>query len=378
MKYSRTMLYVLITIGLQIYFLYAQMDIDNNGNPIKSVKEQEIKRVPTKDEKKSRQNFTDVDTAIIINGFPSPSNGVGDLAFDGKYLWIEAYRASVIYKVSPMDGSIIKTIPTNVIRAYGLTFDNQYLWLADTDNYEIQKIDTATGTVIQSFPTPADSTHSYPGGLAWDGTNLWHNDKASPQIDSGPDLTFQIDTTGQTLQTFSAVGAYPTGLAWDGQHLWTSDNAFKQIHQVDPTNFNILRTIAAPGGDYPNGLAWDGQYLWVSNNDADSIYQLDVGLTGIDENEFGDALPYDFVLFQNYPNPFNPSTKIKFSLPKAGKVEIDIYNVSGQFVGKLLNGTKKAGTYIVNWDASNMSSGMYFIRIKSGDFIKTRKCLLIK
>ena len=71
-------------------------------------------------------------------------------------------------------------------------------------------------------------------------------------------------------------------------------------------------------------------------------------------------------------------TNIKFSMPKAEKVEIDIFNVAGQFIGQLINESKKSGTYIVTWDATNMPTGMYFVRIKAGTFISTRKCLLTK
>jgi len=89
-------------------------------------------------------------------------------------------------------------------------------------------------------------------------------------------------------------------------------------------------------------------------------------------------IPKKYALFPNYPNPFNPLTKIKFSLPKPGKVQINVYNILGQRVAKLLDAKKSAGTYNINWDASKMSSGMYFIRLESDAFVKVRKCLLIK
>jgi len=89
-------------------------------------------------------------------------------------------------------------------------------------------------------------------------------------------------------------------------------------------------------------------------------------------------IPKQYALYQNYPNPFNPLTKIKFSLPKPGKVRITVYNILGQNVEKLLDTKQTAGTHDITWDASKMSSGMYFIRLESQDFIKVRKCLLIK
>jgi len=88
--------------------------------------------------------------------------------------------------------------------------------------------------------------------------------------------------------------------------------------------------------------------------------------------------PKEFSLYPLYPNPFNHSIKVRFTLPEAGKVDIDVYNVTGQYIGKLLNENKTSGTYFFIWDASKMPSGSYFIRFKSGNFSKTRKCLLVK
>ncbi len=100
-------------------------------------------------------------------------------------------------------------------------------------------------------------------------------------------------------------------------------------------------------------------------------------ITAIEEQNIKE-IPNTFVLYPLYPNPFNPLTRIKFDIPRTVKVEISVYNIAGRCMGKLLNENKKAGTYIVNWDASKMASGMYFIRMKAGNYVKTRKCLLVK
>lgn len=89
-------------------------------------------------------------------------------------------------------------------------------------------------------------------------------------------------------------------------------------------------------------------------------------------------IPKKYTLFPMYPNPFNPATHVKFSLPKAGKVQINVYNILGQKVAKLLDAKKAAGVYDISWNASRLSSGMYFIRFESADYVKVRKCLLIK
>lgn len=88
--------------------------------------------------------------------------------------------------------------------------------------------------------------------------------------------------------------------------------------------------------------------------------------------------PQSYMLGQNYPNPFNPTTRIDFSLPKEGYVEIDIYDVTGKKVSSLVRDPFKAGTYSVEFNASNLASGIYFYTIRSGDFTATKKMLLIK
>jgi hypothetical protein len=83
-------------------------------------------------------------------------------------------------------------------------------------------------------------------------------------------------------------------------------------------------------------------------------------------------------LFQNYPNPFNPSTTIKYSIQTSEYVTLKVYDVLGNEVATLANEEKPAGSYEVKFDASHLSSGIYFYELKAGSFIETRKMLLLK
>jgi hypothetical protein len=89
-------------------------------------------------------------------------------------------------------------------------------------------------------------------------------------------------------------------------------------------------------------------------------------------------LPIEYVLAQNYPNPFNPSTTIEFALPNAGYVTLTVHNVLGQEVAKLIAGDHAAGNFNATWDASEMPSGVYFYRLTAGEYIQTKRAVLMK
>ena len=90
-------------------------------------------------------------------------------------------------------------------------------------------------------------------------------------------------------------------------------------------------------------------------------------------------LPIRYDLKQNYPNPFNPVTNISYSIPLLGNVSLVIYNLLGEEVSRLVDDKQRqVGEYIASWDASNMTSGIYFYRLQAGDFVRTRKMVLLK
>jgi hypothetical protein len=101
-------------------------------------------------------------------------------------------------------------------------------------------------------------------------------------------------------------------------------------------------------------------------------------VTGIALPGVGTQLPARFALFQNYPNPFNPSTKIRYELPTQVRVTLTIYNVLGQQVTELVNEEQAPGRYEVHLNAQSFASGLYMYRLQAGDFVQTRKLLLIK
>jgi len=90
------------------------------------------------------------------------------------------------------------------------------------------------------------------------------------------------------------------------------------------------------------------------------------------------AAPADFVLRQNYPNPFNPNTTITFGVPVKANVVLKVFNSLGEEVSQLVNEEKSAGTYEVEFNGKDLTSGIYFYRIQAGDFVETKKMILMK
>ena len=89
-------------------------------------------------------------------------------------------------------------------------------------------------------------------------------------------------------------------------------------------------------------------------------------------------LPTHFEMSGNYPNPFNSSTNIKIDIPQANEVALFVYDINGRIVETIHSGKLNAGSHIFSWNASNVSSGLYFISLKTGKFNKVIKCTLLK
>ena len=123
-------------------------------------------------------------------------------------------------------------------------------------------------------------------------------------------------------------------------------------------------------------------YIFAGSN-VNSVYRRPLGELVTVISSVSNQIPLEYSMKQNYPNPFNPTTKIKFEIPNPksetnSKTEIRIYDVLGKEVAVLVNENLKPGIYDVEWDGTNYSSGMYFYKLESGNYIETKKMLMIK
>jgi len=137
----------------------------------------------------------------------------------------------------------------------------------------------------------------------------------------------------------------------------------------------ILANIVGRGKDSLNSITHSREFSeeiegFYKSNFTDIVVSVD------DKNT--KVVPSSFKLYQNYPNPFNPTTNIEFRIVDFGFVSLKVYDVLGREIATLVNEEKRAGSYKVEFNGSNLSSGVYFYRLNSGSFVSTKKMLLIK
>ncbi|MHC4321629.1 MAG: T9SS type A sorting domain-containing protein, partial [Planctomycetota bacterium] len=137
---------------------------------------------------------------------------------------------------------------------------------------------------------------------------------------------------------------------------------------------NLATSILGAG--HP-GIA-DANQLLVDGKYYSSLVTVRNALQQVTSVATQKELPWEFELSQNYPNPFNPSTTIEFDLPKTSKVTLKIFNILGEEVATLVSDRLSAGSYSYEWDASNLASGVYLYRLEAGDFVQTKKMILLR
>jgi hypothetical protein len=181
-------------------------------------------------------------------------------------------------------------------------------------------------------------------------------------------VSFNANTNGNnvTLSWTTATEINNSGFAIERK---TEGTMFEQVGFVSGKGTTTQASVYS----YSDSKLSDGNYSY-------RLKQIDYDGTTSYSNEVNVDInsPRVFALDQNYPNPFNPSTVIKYSIPVDGFVTLGVYNLLGEKVASLVNDNLKAGGHEVNFNASNLSSGVYFYRLESGRFTSVKKLLLLK
>ena len=183
----------------------------------------------------------------------------------------------------------------------------------------------------------------------------------------------------------------------------STQQAFYFIEQIEDAVVGRDIIIAKKGDDIVGSVVYSGDYttvpvmgkwqdipgyspneivtLQLYNPDVDAYYYLEgqelqafenLGINMVRPMTQLPVIPENFVLHNAYPNPFNPSANIRFDLPNQVKVKLEVYNVNGQLVKTLKDSNMEPGYYEVNWDASSVASGAYFVKLSAGSRVGTQ------
>lgn len=208
---------------------------------------------------------------------------------------------------------------------------------------------------------------------------MYDNDQTTPYI--GVAMFDQSGKNANNALTFTAGSR----LNWGGDELRFSRTMRNGIIEPDasmPANYSILMSSGPFSIDVGQSISpfmiafVVGENLDDLKNAVNLAYQRSTLVTS--DKERPGQVPDNFRLFQNYPNPFNSSTTIRFSLPKAVHVKVEVFNVLGERVITLLDEPKLAGSHSIGFDAKNLASGVYVLRIEAGTFWAVRKMHYLK
>ncbi len=294
-------------------------------------------------------------------------------------------------RLFPSEGAHIVTNTTITddndlsVLAY-LAADNDYLYVA----FDVTD-DVVDNSAINSWEQ--DSPDLFLGLYNWHG--MPH---VGYEGGSEPDYHFRfnynqliIDNLGGAVllsdssQWYHWAQKFPTGYVIEAKIAWadiaavSGDDVFVPVEGYRvPIDFSIndadgggVRQGILTLSPYNDDTSWQSPMYWVYTWIGNRMYPLGIGDTQT-------PVPYTFSLKQNYPNPFNPMTTIKYSLANSVPVKLEVYNTLGQKVKTLVNRVQPAGEYTVQFDANDLSSGIYFYRLKAGDFNSVRKMILMR
>jgi len=227
------------------------------------------------------------------------------------------------------------------------------------------------------------------GDYSLDGDNTF------PFRMSGPLLTESGNYSGEEGNIFNCIEAYEALLHSDEVKKTAGDP--KVIYGFNEGEMTAVGIMIPPDLlleepnttlliDHPEEYYKEGYYpddIRIDYNSGEHSYDIFIENfqyhKGREELIKEDAVvPDSYALFQNYPNPFNPSTNIKFQVPEKQQITLKVYDILGKEIAVLVDEEKETGIYEIVFDASELSSGVYFYTIKAGRFEHTRKMLLLK
>ena len=226
-----------------------------------------------------------------------------------------------------------------------------------------QRLATIRGA-FPAFGTQAFIRVSSGNGYAYSFSRPFENQNAvvvANFASSDAAISLSLDGSG------GSPNVYFNGGAQDGKTYYMNDVYNDTSYAVIFSGGNL--TFSTSIKPYGTGI-----YILT-----DSILKMQYpSLVSVARQKLSKTMPLTCSLEQNYPNPFNPNTAIRFSIPTAGLTSISVFDLLGREVAKIVREQMAPGTYTMDWNAENLPSGAYFITLRSGNFVQTRRAMLLK
>ncbi len=355
-----------------------------------------------------------------VTELPNTFNTSGPYVLSAKVidnLGVDVENVNLNFSVNDSEVESVKMIRQGESDNFSVDLDiNQALASGDIIHYQVSARDMAAtpnvqlSTMYQFTIVKSLLVDDFEGEInKWDlgsgwGPNFYAHSGGNAMTDSpGGYYTPNADNKLTLLETYNISGKSSASVSYYYLHFFgLGDSVYFEVSG----DGNTWEKHRAYGG---NQFEWqkdivsltqftvaDGQevrfrFRLVSDDDfevSDGFYvddifiYADTVLTGI-EKDNNNTLPRKYSLMQNYPNPFNPQTTISYELPRDGNVTIDVYSILGERITTLVDREHKAGRYQVIWNglnakSSQVSSGVYFYKIKSGSFTDVKKMILLK
>ena len=237
-------------------------------------------------------------------------------------------------------------------------------------------------------------TYTTNGGINWSFVNIpltgtgvlvdcYNQNCIAVTLSSLPNIyKFQLNGTGSTINTGMAVSSassiiFPGGLGIAYISALVGNNPLIKTQSYGLNWSQVLTSSVNSISCVDSRLIINAAVIWnAAVSTSGQVVKSYDALEGVIKTN--ETTPSEFKMEQNYPNPFNPSTTIKFSIPLRGFVNLKVYNSIGENINELVNTDLAAGNYTVDFNSQNLSSGIYYYTIISGDFKETKKMVLVK
>jgi hypothetical protein len=225
-----------------------------------------------------------------------------------------------------------------------------------------------------------DTSNGFPSIWTWrvavdDSGNAWIGTygKGLVKFDGQNTTVYNRSNSGLPGDTVYSIAIDASGVIWAttnkgvvkfDRNQWSVFNSSNTGMPIDQAKFVMIDK---------QGNKWFLSGWW-----GDRVVVYREGGVILDVEQVANVIPSSFKLYQNYPNPFNPMTTIEFEIPERANVKLIVYDILGREVGKLVDKELEPGRYKVNFEASELSSGVYFYRLEAGKFADVKKMLLVK